>query len=60
MSTALVFPGQGSQRPGMGASWLGDPGWSLVERAGVLLDRDVERLLLDADAEELRGTSRRS
>ncbi len=56
MSTALVFPGQGSQRPGMGASWLGDPGWSLVERAGVLLDRDVERLLLDADAEELRGT----
>ena len=56
MSTALVFPGQGSQRPGMGASWLGNPGWSLVERAGVLLGRDVERLLLDADAEELRGT----
>lgn len=57
MTTALVFPGQGSQRAGMGAPWLADPGWSLVERASVLLGRDVERLLLDADAEELRGTS---
>ena len=56
MSVALVFPGQGSQRPGMGAPWRGTPGWSLVEDASDLLGRDVGRLLLDADAEELRAT----
>lgn len=57
MSLALVFPGQGSQRPAMGAPWRADPGWSLVERASDLLHRDVEQLLLDADAEQLRATS---
>jgi [acyl-carrier-protein] S-malonyltransferase len=57
MSLALVFPGQGSQRPGLGAPWRADPGWSLVERASDLLHRDVEQLLLDADAEQLRATS---
>lgn len=56
MSIALVFPGQGSQRPGMGAPWRADPGWSLVERASDLLGRDVEQLLIDADAEQLHGT----
>lgn len=56
MSIALVFPGQGSQRPGMGAPWRADPGWSLVERASDLLGRDVEQLLIDADAEQLRAT----
>ncbi len=57
MSLALVFPGQGSQRPGLGAPWRADPGWSLVERASDLLHRDFEQLLLDADAEQLRSTS---
>ena len=56
MSTALVFPGQGSQRPGMGEPWVADPGWSLVERASDVLGRDLERLLLDADEAELRST----
>lgn len=56
MSTAFVFPGQGSQRPGMGAAWRGSSGWSLVEHAGDVLGRDVARLLLEADAEELRAT----
>ena len=56
MSTAFVFPGQGSQRPGMGAPWVGSACWSLVEEASDLLGRDVGRLLLDADAEELRAT----
>jgi [acyl-carrier-protein] S-malonyltransferase len=32
-----------------------DPGWSLVERAGVVLDVDVERLLLDDGAAALDG-----
>lgn len=57
MTLALVFPGQGSQRPGMGEPWVGNAGWSLVERAGVILGGDVERLLLDADADELSGTA---
>lgn len=56
MSTAFVFPGQGSQRPGMGAPWEGSAAWSLVEAASDLLGRDVGRLLLHADAEELRAT----
>lgn len=56
MSTALVLPGQGSQRPGIGAPWRETRGWSFVERAGELLGRDVGRLLIDADAEELRAT----
>lgn len=56
MRTAFVFPGQGSQRPGMGAPWAGSPCWSLVESASDLVGRDVGRLLLEADAEELRAT----
>lgn len=56
MSTALVFPGQGSQRPGMGAAWRHASCWSLAEDASDLLGRDVGRLLLEADAEELRPT----
>jgi [acyl-carrier-protein] S-malonyltransferase len=56
MSTAFVFPGQGSQRPGMGAPWRDSACWSLVEHAGEVLGRDVAHLLLDADAEELRAT----
>ena len=54
--TALVLPGQGSQRPGAGAPWRRFPAWSLVERASDLLERDVAQLLLDADAEQLRRT----
>jgi [acyl-carrier-protein] S-malonyltransferase len=53
---ALVFPGQGSQRPGMGAAWRTTPGWALVEDASDAVGRDLARLLLDADAEELRAT----
>jgi len=56
MSLALVFPGQGSARSAAGAPWVEDPGWSLVERASVVLGEDVEHLLLDADAEALLET----
>ena len=56
MTVALVFPGQGSQRPGMGAPWVDTAGWSLVERAGQRLGRDLAALLTEADAEQLRAT----
>jgi [acyl-carrier-protein] S-malonyltransferase len=56
VTLALVFPGQGSQRPGMGGAWRGAPSWSLVEEASEVLRRDVGGLLLEADAEQLRAT----
>lgn len=53
---AFTFPGQGSQSPGMGASWVDHPSWELVVEASDACGRDVAHLLLHAHAEELRAT----
>ena len=53
---ALLFPGQGSQRPGMGAPWRDHPSWAVVEAVSAATGRDVGDLLLDADADTLRAT----
>jgi [acyl-carrier-protein] S-malonyltransferase len=53
---AFTFPGQGSQRPGMGAAWVEHPSWELVGEATAAAGRDVAHLLLEADAEELKAT----
>ncbi len=53
---AFTFPGQGSQKPGMGAPWKDHPSWELVEEGTSVAGRDVAHLLLDAEADELRET----
>lgn len=52
----LVFSGQGSQRPGMGAPWRAHPSWEVVERLSDAAGRDLEGLLLNASSEVLRAT----
>lgn len=53
---AFTFPGQGSQRPGMGRPWAGHESWEIVLEASEIISRDIAHLLLDADAEELKDT----
>ncbi len=53
---ALIFPGQGSQRPGMGAPWQQHPSWAVVGQLSEATGRDIADLLLEADADALRAT----
>ncbi len=52
----FTYPGQGSQAPEMGAAWVDEPSWELVEEASRTTGRDIAFLLLEADAEHLRQT----
>lgn len=51
---AVVFPGQGSQRPAMAEPWRDQPSFARWAEADELLGRDVTHLGLDADEDELR------
>jgi [acyl-carrier-protein] S-malonyltransferase len=53
---ALLFPGQGSQRPQMGVPWKDHPAWAVVDKVAAASGRDVGSLLIEADAETLKAT----
>ena len=54
---AFTFPGQGSQRSGMGHAWVEHPSWEVVAEASDIAGRDLTALLLDAPMEELTLTA---
>jgi [acyl-carrier-protein] S-malonyltransferase len=53
---AVIFPGQGTQEPGMGAPWRDHPAWAVVARAEDAFGEPLAHLLLDAPAETLART----
>jgi [acyl-carrier-protein] S-malonyltransferase len=53
---AVLFPGQGTQVPGMGDVWRKSPAWDIVSRAEAALGEPLSALLLDASADELHRT----
>lgn len=56
MPIAIIFPGQGTQEPGMGAPWRDHPAWTVVERAEHAFGEPLAPLLLEAPAETLART----
>ncbi|MEA2902267.1 MAG: [acyl-carrier-protein] S-malonyltransferase [Actinomycetota bacterium] len=56
MAIAVLFPGQGTQVPGMGEVWRASAAWDIVSRAESALDQPLAHLLLTADADVLART----
>jgi len=52
----FTFPGQGSQKSGMGEVWREHPSWELIAEASSVLGRDIEPLLLSTPDDELTRT----
>ncbi|CAN5634453.1 ACP S-malonyltransferase [soil metagenome] len=55
-ATAVIFPGQGSQVAGMGATWVDHPAWAVVEEAEAALGEPLAPLLLTATDDDLAPT----
>jgi [acyl-carrier-protein] S-malonyltransferase len=56
MAVAVLFPGQGTQTPQMGAPWRDSPAWEIVERAEKAVGLPLAHLLLEAGDDELSRT----
>ncbi len=56
MGLAVLFPGQGTQVPGMGVPWRDSPAWTVVERAEAAVGQPLGHLLLEADGDQLSRT----
>ena len=54
---AFTFPGQGSQRSGMGHAWVDHPSWEVAGEASEIAGRDLTALLLEAPMDELTRTA---
>ena len=54
---ALLFPGQGSQTPGMLAPWLNDETKKTLATWSLHIDLDLERLGTTASADEIKDTA---
>jgi [acyl-carrier-protein] S-malonyltransferase len=53
---AVVFPGQGTQAPGMAVAWRDHPAWKVVEEAQAAVDQPLAHLVTEAGADELART----
>jgi len=56
VSIAIVFPGQGTQQPGMGAPWRDHPAWRVIDDAEAAFGEPLAHLVLDAGPDELART----
>ena len=56
MSIAIVFPGQGTQQPAMGALWRDHPAWHVIDDAEAAFGEPLAHLILDAGPDELART----
>ena len=56
MALAVIFPGQGTQQPGMGLAWRDHPAWTIVEQAELATGEALSELVLDAPAQRLART----
>ena len=56
MSVAVIFPGQGTQEPGMATPWRDHPAWHVIDEAEAALGEKVGFLVTEATAEDLSRT----
>ena len=56
LNVAIVFPGQGTQTPAMGAPWRDHPAWSVVTDAEAASGEPLADLILHASADQLART----
>ncbi|OSP41401.1 MULTISPECIES: ACP S-malonyltransferase [unclassified Streptomyces] len=52
----FVFPGQGTQKQGMGEPWRDTPSWALVAPLSEAVGEDLEGLLLRTPTDQLKRT----